>query len=55
MIAKFSFPQVIVMLCCLLLGMPALSAQIGVGAKPVKGAKVYFDGSRKMLDKNWTY
>lgn len=30
-------------------------AQIGVGAKPIKGAKVYFDGSREMLDANWTY
>jgi hypothetical protein len=26
-----------------------------VGAKPAKGADVVFDGSRKMLDKNWTY
>lgn len=35
---------------------PALAiAQVGVGAKPPKGAKVYLDGSRKMLDKNWTY
>lgn len=31
------------------------SAQIGVSAKPAKGAKVYFDGSRKLLDENWTY
>lgn len=30
-------------------------AQIGVGAKPVKGAKLYFDGTRDMLDANWTY
>jgi hypothetical protein len=28
---------------------------VGVGAKPVKGAEVLFDGSRKMLDENWTY
>ncbi|HEV7347573.1 DUF1080 domain-containing protein [Telluribacter sp.] len=28
---------------------------IGVGAKPVNGAEVYFDGSRKMLDEKWTY
>jgi hypothetical protein len=34
-----------------------LNAQsnIGVGAKPVKGAKVYLDGSAKKLHKNWTY
>jgi hypothetical protein len=28
---------------------------INVGAKPTKKAVVYFDGSRDMLDKNWTY
>lgn len=28
---------------------------IGVGAKPVKGAEVHFDGTRKMLDQKWTY
>lgn len=33
----------------------SIAAQVGVGAKPVKGAKVLFDGSRKKLDKNWTY
>lgn len=31
------------------------SAQVGVGAKPPKGATVYFDGSRRMLDQKWTY
>ncbi len=31
------------------------SADVGVGAKPIAGAKVIFDGSRKMLDENWTY
>ena len=30
-------------------------AQIGVGAKAPKKAKMLFDGSRKMLDKKWTY
>lgn len=28
---------------------------IGVGAKPVEGAEVIFDGTRKMLDEKWTY
>ena len=28
---------------------------IDVGAKPVGGAEVIFDGSRKMLDEKWTY
>ncbi|MPR35276.1 3-keto-disaccharide hydrolase [Salmonirosea aquatica] len=31
------------------------TAQTGVGTKPIKGAEVYFDGSRKMLDEKWTY
>ena len=31
------------------------SAQVGVGAKAPGGAEVLFDGSRKMLDANWTY
>lgn len=30
-------------------------AQIGVGAKAPKGAEVYLDGSRKMLDEKWIY
>ncbi len=34
---------------------PKAKAQIGVGSKPIKGAKVFFDGSRKMLDEKWTY
>lgn len=28
---------------------------LGVGAKPVEGAEVIFDGTRKMLDEKWTY
>lgn len=30
-------------------------ADVGVGAKPIKGAEVIMDGSRKMLDEKWTY
>lgn len=30
-------------------------SQVGVGTKKPKEAKMLFDGSRKMLDKNWTY
>ena len=32
-----------------------LHAGVGVGAKPVEGAEVLFDGSRAMLDEKWTY
>ena len=33
----------------------AVNADVGVGAKPVDGAELIFDGSRKMLDQKWTY
>lgn len=40
----------------LLLISSALSlAQMGVGTKSPKGATVYFDGTQKMRDANWTY
>lgn len=33
----------------------AAHAGTGVGAKPIEGAEVVFDGSREMLDAKWTY
>ncbi len=30
-------------------------AEVGVGAKPIEGAEVVFDGTREMLDEEWTY
>ena len=36
-------------------GVRAASPHIGVGAKPEKGAKVFFDGSKEMLHSKWTY
>ncbi|MEK9863391.1 MAG: DUF1080 domain-containing protein, partial [Verrucomicrobiota bacterium] len=33
----------------------SLSADIGVGASPIDGADIYFDGTRAMLDQKWTY
>lgn len=39
----------------LFLSIGSVWAQIGVGAKSPKGAEVYFDGTRKMLDEKWTY
>lgn len=31
------------------------NAQVGVGTKPPKGAELFMDGSREMLDEKWTY
>ncbi len=39
----------------MLSGLGCLQAGVGVGAKPVDGAEVIFDGSREMLDAKWTY
>ncbi len=36
-------------------GAAAADKNIGVGAKPIEGAEVILDGSRKMLDEKWTY
>lgn len=33
----------------------SVRADVGVGAKPIQGAEVIFDGSREMLDEKWTY
>ncbi|AQG79618.1 3-keto-disaccharide hydrolase [Spirosoma montaniterrae] len=44
----------LVVLCCIAL-LPTAWAQVGVGAKPVAGAEVFFDGTRQMLDEKWTY
>ena len=40
---------------CILSASSVNGQKVGVGAKPPKGAEVYFDGSRKMLDERWTY
>ncbi len=40
----------------MMLAVPFLCfSQVGVGAKKPKEAKMLFDGSKKMLEKNWTY
>lgn len=31
------------------------AAAVGVGARPVPGSEIIFDGTRKMLDEKWTY
>jgi hypothetical protein len=49
---------VLITLVSIVLGAPVASAadeSIGVGAKPIPGAEMLFDGSREMLDQKWTY
>ena len=33
----------------------AIAVDVGVGLKPIRGAEVLIDGSRKLLDEKWTY
>jgi Domain of Unknown Function (DUF1080) len=40
------------MLLCLV---SVKAAEVGLGAKPVEGAEVIFDGTREMLDAKWKY
>ncbi len=47
--------QIIVSALILALFSVETFAQIGVGAKKIKGAKMYFNGKRKDVDKNWSY
>jgi hypothetical protein len=44
-----------ILLLLFFLSLSVAHGQIGVGAKAPKNAKMLFDGSRKMLDKKWTY
>ena len=48
-------PTLSLLLSCLALASTSARAEIGVGAKPLAGAEVLFDGSRAMLDAKWTY
>lgn len=36
-------------------GTEAETTSVGVGAKPLEGATLLLDGTREMLDQNWTY
>jgi hypothetical protein len=38
-----------------LLSLVSAQASVGVGARPLPGAEVLLDGSRKLLDEKWTY
>ncbi len=52
---KFSLLKASIAIFCFALIIQSTSAQIGVGTEPIKGAKLYLDGTREMLDKNWEY
>ena len=53
---SYSFRKFVFLLICFICGLSLpLAAQIGVGASPIEGASLYFDGSRASLDKNWAY
>lgn len=41
--------------CAIPCGLFAADKSVGVGAKPIPGAEVVFDGTRDMLDQKWTY
>jgi hypothetical protein len=50
-----SFAAICLFFCLYLSIHLSVNAQTGVGSKAPKGAKVYFDGTRKSLDDKWTY
>ncbi|MEO1970635.1 MAG: hypothetical protein ABGX07_03730, partial [Pirellulaceae bacterium] len=52
---QLRFSQLAAVSGILLLCTVNLHAEVGVGAKPTKGAEIVFDGSREMLDAKWTY
>jgi hypothetical protein len=53
MISRQLFPILLAAVATQVL--PQARADVGVGARPLKGAEMMFDGSRKMLDDKWTY
>lgn len=54
---KSSNSVILLCLICFVFGVAVSSSaqKKGVGAKAPKGAEIFFDGSRKMLDEKWTY
>ncbi len=54
MFHRFLLTTIFVIACSITMN-SAVMAEVGVGAKPLDGATLIFDGSRKMLDDNWTY
>jgi Domain of Unknown Function (DUF1080) len=55
---KISLPKALVLFFVTFtasLSVHAADTNIGVGAKPITGAEMIFEGSRQMLDAKWTY
>ena len=51
-----SYRSAVLVACLSIITVPQVrSAEIGVGAPPITGAEVIFDGTRAMLDDKWTY
>jgi hypothetical protein len=50
-VAKLSLVGAVLLLACNSIA----RAEVGVGAEPIEGAEVIFDGTREMLDAKWTY
>ena len=47
--------SILVIVSAGLFATPAAQAAVGVGAKPLSGAEVLFDGTAEMLAAKWTY
>lgn len=52
---SLSIPLLFAMSSALSIAPSSAHAAVGVGAKPLSGAEVVFDGTRAMLDSKWTY
>ncbi len=48
-------PAAALLLPLLCSGLQPADGAVGVGATPIAGAELIFDGTRKMLDEKWTY
>ena len=52
---SIALSQTLFILVFSLVTLTSATAQVGIGVKPIKGAELLFDGSRKLLDEKWTY
>jgi hypothetical protein len=48
-------PATLSIITLILLTVACNQQHVGIGTKPPSGAKILFDGTREMLDENWTY